>query len=216
MKTVSGWFGLTILICASASTCGATPVSFNLAFNAPLPELPNLEPPNSFGSAVGEGTIFSVSVVFDDVHVQNSSLESYIGVNDHIFLRAGIDETDVYSIFENTTKGDMYTFTAPGALSNGDDIEVTISRQSGLWRVSWNNLTAGTSGSLPAVALPWLDAQPGLSFGVHDANSQLPASSVGISDSFSVTVVPEPSSMALFGLGASWLIVGARRARRRQ
>jgi hypothetical protein len=177
--------------------------------------LPNLEAPGVFVPAVGAGDIF-VSAVFENVHLPNGSdqLELYVGANENLVLRAGMHETNVYVFSENTGSGDQNTFTAAGAFTTGDDIEATISRQAGLWALSWNNVTTATSGALPAFSLPWLDAQPNLYFGVLASNAGTPTSFIGQINNFSVNVVPEPSTFVLAVLGLVGLATWAWRRKR--
>jgi hypothetical protein len=67
------------------------------------------------------------------------------------------------------------------------------------------------SGSLPGISVPWLDAEPNLYFGVHAANAGTGQSFLSQIDDFSVTIIPEPSGLAVWGIGIAVFIArGAR------
>ncbi len=96
---------------------------------------------------------------------------------------------------------------------------VTISRTGGFWDYSingvhWlpNTAADGTGSYVPA---SFLDSETDLTVGIFAItpfNNNLKIFSV---ESFTVTVAPEPSSLALFGLGAlagEWLLLRRRRS----
>jgi hypothetical protein len=174
----------------------------------------NLEAPAIFVPGVGTGDIF-VTATFDNVHVPDGSdqLMVYAGIDINNTFRAGIHEQNVF--METVNQGsDLNTFSGLGAFSSGDNLEITLSRQSGQWAESWNNLTTSTSGSLPSVALPWLDAASGLYFGIDAANAGTTTSFLATIDNFSITVVPEPAALVLGLFAAAGLAVTALRRRR--
>jgi hypothetical protein len=177
--------------------------------------LPNLEVPGMFVAGVGTNDI-SITATFDDVYLLNASdqITLYAGADANTIVRAGMHQSNAYVFTQNTGSGDVNTFTGGNAFSTGDNIELTLSRQAGLWSLSWNNLTAATSGALPGFSLPWLDASPNLYVGVLVANAHSTTSFVATIDNFSVTVVPEPASVALFGVGAMVLFFAACREAR--
>ena len=163
--------------------------------------LAGLEMPGVFISGVGSADL-SVSAVFENVHLPNGSdqLTVYAAADAHTIVRAGLHEQQVYIISPNNGGGDMNVFSPHNSWTPGDTIEVTLARQSGMWSLSWDNLTAASSGSLPAVSLPWLDSQPDLYFGILAANAGTNSSFIGQVDRFSVNVVPEPASVVVWGL----------------
>jgi hypothetical protein len=172
--------------------------------------LPILEAPGSYVPGIEDKDVV-VKAIFEDVGVPNGSdqLLLYAGVNENRVIRAGIHAGNVFIISANNGAGDINTFGALNAFSTGDDIEVTLSRRSGLWSLSWNNLTTLGTGSLPGVSFPSLDAEPDLYFGVHAANAGSEQSFSAQIDDFSVTCVPEPSTSVL--IATSFLAMGVRR-----
>jgi hypothetical protein len=178
--------------------------------------LGQLEAPGLLLSNVGS-LDFAVSGLFRNVMVPNGSdqLLLYAGTSATNVVRAGFHERDVYLIVENQGAGDVRPFLSNlNEFSPGDDVLLTFGRTGGLWQLSWQNLTNPiTSGSSTPISLPWLDGEPELYVGVMASNAGTATSFVGQIDSFSVNVVPEPPSMALFGLGAVGVVVLSRRRR---
>jgi VCBS repeat-containing protein len=74
-----------------------------------------------------------------------------------------------------------------GLFSNGDDIDLTLSRVAGKWSMSWNNLTSGNTGSSPLFDFPWLDGQD-LYVGLSYENPRSTLSKTSEIENFSVTV----------------------------
>ena len=170
--------------------------------------LPEFEGPGVFIAGVGSVDL-TVKALFENVSVPsgNDHLMVYVGVNENLVVSAGIHQLDVYMISKNLGAGDINTFTSPNSFSPGDTIEISLSRSSGLWTLSWNNLTDASSGSLPGVAFPELNAQSDLYFGVLASNAGLnsqgaPQSFVAQIDYFSVNIAPEPTSLFAFSLAA--------------
>lgn len=177
--------------------------------------LPNLETLGIFVAGVGAGDL-SVRAVFENVNLPSLSdqITLFAGANENLILRAGLHEGNVYIFSPNMGNGDMNSFTGQNAFATGDTLELTLARQSSLWSLTWNNLTANTSGGLTGFSLPWLDSQSDFYFGVLAANARSSNTFVATLDSFSVTVVPEPSTVVLFGLSTVALILVVRRRHR--
>lgn len=183
----------------------------------PTDNFPTAEAPGFFLSGVGTNDI-QISAGLRDVNVLNGSdqISVYAAIDGTQNVRAAVHELNAFVLSVNDGTGDVNVVSTLGIFSTGDDIDVTLSRSTGLWTLSWHNLTNASMGSLPSVAVPWLDAQSDLSVGVHAANPGLTQggqiqSFVAQFDYFSVNVVPEPSSVVLFGLGAAVLLLAARR-----
>jgi len=100
----------------------------------------------------------------------------------------------------------------PGIWENGDDIDLTLSRTGGLWKISWNDLTKASQGESPSWAVSDLDNQD-LYVGVHYVNARVAVSSTSEIEYFSVTV-PEPSTLVLLGMGAISLLAYVWRRRK--
>jgi PEP-CTERM motif len=101
-------------------------------------------------------------------------------------------------------------------ISNGDTVQLTLSRSNGLFTLSWQDLTnPGVSGSSPALSFPWLNSFDDLYVGVMylqpydtvESRSQLSYFSESVS-------TPEPASVTLLGLGLTCLMGYAWRRRR--
>jgi hypothetical protein len=181
-----------------------------------------LEAPGVYVPGIGTKDVM-VKALFEDVNVINGSdqLTLYAGVNENKVVRAGIHQGNVYIMSPNNGAGDMNTFTDANAFSTGDDIEVTLSRQSGVWSLSWNNLTSGNTGSLAGVSLPWLDEEPNLYFGILAANAgNVPPGTSGVQsfvsqiDNFTVTCIPEPSGLLVAGMSLAGLLASQGKRRR--
>ena len=99
--------------------------------------LPILEAPAVFVAGVGSSDL-AVKATFENVSVPNGNdqLMVFAGVNENLVIRAGIHELNVYIVSRNSGTGDVNTFTAFNSFATGDDIEITLSRQSNLWRLS--------------------------------------------------------------------------------
>ena len=168
--------------------------------------LPLFEAPGVFVPGVGSADV-TVKALFENVHVPNGSdhLMVYAGVNENLVLSAGIHQLDVYMVTKNLGVGDINTFTPPDSFSPGDNIEISLSRNSGIWSLSWKNLTDFSSGSVSGIAFPELNAHSDLYFGVLASNAGLTSQGVPESftaqiDYFSVDVAPETTSFFAFSL----------------
>jgi hypothetical protein len=172
------------------------------------------EGPGVFVAGVGSSDL-SVKATFENVSVPNGGdhLMVYVGVNENLLISAGIHELNVYMLSRNSGTGDINTISGFNSFSTGDDIEVTLSRQAGLWTLSWNNLSTASSGSLPSVSFPAMDSQPDLYFGVLASNAGTTQSFVAQIDNFSVDVVPEPASGIVWASTFSALCLFVRRRR---
>ena len=76
--------------------------------------------------------------------------------------------------------------------------------------MSWQNLTASTSGSLPEKVLPWLDGETDLYAGVIASNARTNTPFVGQIDQFSADAVPEPSTFVIWAVLVLGAILGLR------
>lgn len=166
--------------------------------------LPILEAPGAFVAGVGSADL-AVKALFENAQVPNGNdhLMVYVGVNENLLISAGIHQLDVFMLSKNVGTGDQNSISNFNAFSPGDDIEITLSRTSSLWTLSWKNLTDASSGALPSISIPELDAHPDLYFGVLASNAGLnpqgsPESFVAQIDYFTVEVVPESTSALVF------------------
>ena len=158
--------------------------------------LQNFEAPGVLLTAIGSMDISAVAT-FNNVNIPTGScaLTLYAGVDQNTVLRVGITDLNTFIFTRNTGVGDKNTFSNSGAFNTGDDIQVTLSRRSGLWKFSWSNLTSAVAGSLPPDSLPWLDVQDNLYIGIAAANAGIPTPFVNTIDNFSVAV-SLPSTIA--------------------
>ncbi len=177
--------------------------------------MPTFEAPGIVAPGIGSSD-FVVKATFENVHVPNGGdhLMVYAGVNENLLISGGIHEKNVYMLSRNSGTGDDNIFSAYNSFTPGDNIAIALARHSGLWTLSWTNLTTATSGMLPTVAFPQMDGQSDLYFGILASNAGTPISFVAQIDQFSVDVVPEPTTMCicLFGIAAATF---ARQQRRR-
>jgi hypothetical protein len=173
------------------------------------------EGPGVFVAGVRSSDVI-VKATFENVSVPNGSdhLMVYAGVNANLLISAGIHELNVYMLSRNQGTGDVNTISTFNSFATGDDIEITLSRTSNLWTLTWSNLTTSTSGTLPSVSFPAMDGQDNLYFGVLASNAgTVPGTDVIQSfvaqiDDFSVTIVPEPTSaFSCIGLIAALCLV---------
>ncbi len=172
-----------------------------------------------------------VEALFRDIQLHNSSdhLVLYVGTSSERHIHGGphcayptrVPQWMVQSLCDE----DAFTWTTPPASetdpakwakwSAGDDLRLTLSRTSRLWRLSWENLTNGAEGSSPWFSFPCLDSSQDLYAGVHYANPRSHSPNTSQMEYFSVHVVPEPSTLVLSGMGAIGLVACAWRRRRR-
>jgi hypothetical protein len=160
---------------------------------------------------------FSVTAVFSGLFVPTEYIDQlgvYVGSDSAHLTRAGLitfggpEYYSVHTITGNDLYGHFYGF----GLDASDGMTVTISRTAGFWDyvidgVHWlpNTAADGSGGYVPA---SFLDANTDLTvglFAITPFNSNFKIFQV---ESFTVTVVPEPSSLALFGvsLPGVWLL----------
>jgi len=173
------------------------------------------EAPGFFVSGVGTKDIQIVGG-FRNIHVLHGSdqISVYAAIDATKTLRAAVHELNAFVLSVNDGSGDVNLVSPLGIFSTGDDIDIMLSRQAGSWIMSWHNLTNSTNGSLSAVSVPWLDAQPNLYFGIHAANAGSSQSFVAEFDSFSLNFVPEPTAMLVCaGILASAAFLFGRRSR---
>lgn len=172
----------------------------------PSDNLSTAEAPGFFVAGVGLNDIQIIGA-FRNIHVPNGSdqISVYAAIDGTKNVRAGVHELNAFVLSVNDGGGDVNIVSPLGIFSTGDDIDVSLSRESGLWQMSWHNLTNATTGSLPPISIAWLDAQPNLYMGIHAANAGKTHSNeiqsfIAEIDSFSINVAPEPTSLTLWGI----------------
>ncbi|HTY87997.1 MAG TPA: PEP-CTERM sorting domain-containing protein [Candidatus Acidoferrum sp.] len=176
--------------------------------------LDQLEAPGFLLSGVS-GMDVSISALIRNVQVPNASdqLLLYFGTSATSVVRAGIHQLNVYLIVENQGNGDVRPYLSDyNAFAPGDDVLLTFGRTGGLWQLSWQDLTTpADSGSSSPVSFPWLDAQDNLYAGVMASNPGSNTPFTAQIDTLTVTVVPEPSTISMFSVCASGLLLLRRR-----
>lgn len=181
--------------------------------------LGNLETPGFFVPGIGTRD-FTISAIVRNVDVRTGGdfISLYAGVDENHLAFAGINDPAVFAIIQNQGSGDTQLYNSgPGIplIAPGHDLRLTFTRTSGLWQLSWQDLSQPGSGSSPFVAIPWLNAFSDLYLGIHVATpspvlptftTQLDEFSITIQDA---TVVPEPMSLAVWG-ALGLMMVGGR------
>lgn len=160
------------------------------------------------------GRDFSVSVSCFGVNLPNGSdqLFLYVGTSATNVVRAGFHEQGVYTAVANQGAGDFFLFLSPlNSFAPGDDAVLTLGRTDNSWSLSWQNLTSPSeSSSSTPFSVPWLDSEDTLYIGVLSTNPGSAHSHLDTIDHFSVTVVPETSSVVLGLLGFSIVAIRSR------
>jgi hypothetical protein len=189
--------------------------------------LGQLEAPGVFLPGIGRSD-FTVSGLFYDVPVGAVSAVDgqvwlYAGTSASNVVRAGFhgihQNTSMgeYLIVENQGAGDTTVFgDAVPAYTVGDTVLLSFGRNHGLWNLSWNDLTnPQESASSTGIAIPWLDSQQDLYVGVS-ASNVFPSTTTFTTRMgfFEVTTVPEPSTVALLGIGIAGMAGYGWRRRR--
>ncbi len=169
----------------------------------------------------------SVSALVRNVDLTTSQLNLYVGSDSDNYVRAGFhpyfsteQSVLVYGMV-NAVQIDYFSQAAVGVL-HGDDAVLTFSRTSGLWQLSWDNLThPASSGVSPllSIASPDINSYQDLYVGIYfnTPTNRTPSTELAYIDSFSVNIIPEPSAVVLATLGLVALTaLGWRRRNRRE
>ena len=155
----------------------------------------------------------SVRASVKAVAVPNPSdqLMLYAATSSGSIIRAGFHDGYVYHLTSNQGFGDSIDFsTGPTAFSPGDDVEITLARIAGLWRISWNNSSnPSASGISFPLSYTWLDSAADLYVGIlaSNARSTIPFTSQIEMLSVTTATVPEPSVVVLAATGAVLLLL---------
>jgi hypothetical protein len=168
--------------------------------------LPIADAPGVLVSDVPGNDDLVITASFVDVDVAAHQLAIYIGTRSDRSIRAGFHGP--YQIYLAANEGGAPDFgwnSGLNAFSSGDDIIISLQRTSGLWSVSWTNLTdpmrsgnSTTSGNgTGLLPFPELNAEPSLYTGLIHAADSIQVARV---DYFEVNVVPEPSTLITCGL----------------
>jgi hypothetical protein len=155
---------------------------------------------------LGDDLVITAS--FADVDVAAHQLAIYVGTESDRSIRAGFHGP--YQIYFAANEGGAPDFgwnSGLNAFSPGDDIIVSLQRTSGLWSVSWTNLTdparsgSTTSGNgTGSTPFPELNAEGTLYTGLIHAAASNPVANV---DYFEANVVPEPSTLVTWSLAVA-------------
>jgi len=171
--------------------------------------LPDAEAPAIFWPGV-VAQDFVAEALFRQVTLPRGSDQSYIyvGTSNDRSYRAGPHEGNVYVATKNNGGADENLFTQQNRFVTGDDLLIRVTRNTGNWQLSWNNLTNPTaSGSLPSENISWLNSEPDLYFGLYIANAGSSVPFISRIDHFSVSVGPVPNSWSIDANG-NWSAMG--------
>ena len=171
---------------------------------------------------------FTVSGKFHDIQFQTTGqsdqLMLYVAASASKYMQMGYhkDYGPGHGPTVSQYAGNSYDLPAvvprfqktPADWETGDDGIITLSRTNGLWTFSWSDLTNGDSGTSPTFEVPELWDQEDLHFGILYATVYNNDPRTSQIDEFSVTVVPEPSTLALLSMGALGITVGWWQRRR--
>ncbi|MHB1033979.1 MAG: hypothetical protein ACYC35_08120 [Pirellulales bacterium] len=172
-------------------TIRSTVADLNVANN-----LGELEMPGVVLTNLGRKDLV-IEALFRNIQLDTVSdqLLLYAGVSKDMSVRAGFAFSNpgydqYYGIVGNLYGADDSQWASPGqAFSSGDDVRVTLSRRSGLWGLSWDNLTRGDRGTSPWFSYPWLEDEYELYLGFCYASPK-GFSQTSLMDDFSVSVAP--------------------------
>jgi len=178
----------SLAITSTRADLGTDPVANPEALEAYGLLLPN----------VGDQDV-TIKALFRDIQVYGSyssnQLTLYAGQSATQNVRAGIHyyhDHDYALWSRNPSDGVTQAWTTPSdaSWSDGDDVELTLSRQDGRWQLKWHNLTNDNSGTSDSFSLPWVDGND-LYVGIHYANANSPTSRTSLVESFAVEVGSE-------------------------
>jgi len=136
----------------------------------------------------------TIKALFRDIQVSgyhsSNQLTLYAGQSATQNIRAGIHyyhDHDYALWSRNPDDGVTHAWTTPSdaSWSDGDDVELTLSRQDGRWQLDWHNLTNDDSGTSDSFSLPWVDGNA-LYVGIHYANARSSTSRTSLVESFTV------------------------------
>lgn len=170
---------------------------------------------------------FLMEACFANVLVNQASdqIGIFAGASADLVIRGGVHEqfqSSTYQGFMVTSKNGSDQGPAGGQLSlfhSGDDALFRMGRIAGQWFFYWENLTTGSHYQTASFSDASLDAINDMYFGVfnHDArnatgqDAYLKSFSIRTGDD--VHAVPEPSSLAIFGVLS---IIGMGKVRKRR
>lgn len=171
----------------------STRTDFNQG-NAPGRSFARLEAPGVL-LRHARGKNIEIRATFENVHVPNASdqLMLYVAADESHIVRAGFHQGNVYHITQNNGGSDFAVMTSlPQAFQPGDDVQLTLSRQDGVWTLQWKNLSTPGSDGVMGASIPWIDTYSNVYVGIHAANPGSDTPFVATVDDFSVRANQSP------------------------
>jgi hypothetical protein len=171
---------------------------------------------------------FRVEARFDNVQVNQASdqIGIFAGASANLLLRGGVHEQNLGSSYQGfLIASENGADRSPGGgklnlFRSGDDARFRMERLGGIWSFSWENLTTGATHQTTPFSDASLNAIDDYYFGVfnHDARNNTPQDAYlqyfSLWTGGDVNPVPEPASIAMWGLaGALGLVIARRRKR---